>query len=61
MLVKPASDLLPVASDVLPKSADVSRAIVLAEISYRLEVRHQAAGQPNQFDVALAFPLQTPA
>src|SRR5665647_1351296 len=35
-------------------------AIVLAEIGYRLEVRHQAAGQPDQLDVALAFPLQAP-
>jgi hypothetical protein len=25
------------------------------------DVPHQAAGQPNQFDVALALPLQTPA
>ena len=37
------------------------RAIVLAEIGYRPEVRHQAAGQPNQLDVALALPLQPPA
>src|SRR5436190_12533872 len=29
-------------------------AIVLAEVGYGLEVRHQAAGQPNQLDVALA-------
>src|SRR4029077_4811163 len=29
-------------------------AIVLPEVGYRLEVRHQAAGQPNQLDVALA-------
>src|SRR3954447_16222413 len=36
-------------------------AIVLAEVGYGLEVRHQAAGQPNQFDVALALPLQAPA
>src|SRR5207342_1285470 len=36
-------------------------AIVLAEVGYRLEVRHQAAGQPNQLDVALAFSLQAPA
>ena len=33
----------------------------LPEIGYRLEIRHQAAGQPNQLDVALAFPLQAPA
>ena len=30
--------------------------IVLAEVGYCLEVRHQAAGQPNQLDVALALP-----
>src|SRR5665647_449231 len=36
-------------------------AIVLAEIGYRLEIRHQAAGEPNQLDVALALPLQAPA
>src|SRR5438046_5633412 len=36
-------------------------AIVLAEVGYGLEVRHQAAGQPNQLDVALALPLQAPA
>ena len=36
-------------------------AVVLAEVGYGLEVRHQAAGQPNQLDVALALPLQTPA
>jgi hypothetical protein len=36
-------------------------AVVLAEVGYGLEVRHQASGQPNQFDVALALPVQTPA
>ena len=36
-------------------------AVVLAEIGYRLEVRHQAAGQPHQLDIALALPLQAPA
>ena len=36
-------------------------AIVLAEIGYRLEVRHQTPGQPHQLDVALALPLQAPA
>src|SRR5213080_1728562 len=36
-------------------------AIVLAEVGYGLEVRHQAAGQPNQLDVTLALPLQAPA
>src|SRR5580704_19288979 len=35
-------------------------AIVLAEVGYCFEVRHQAAGQPNQLDVALALPLQAP-
>src|SRR6266513_19493 len=35
--------------------------IVLAEVGYGLEVRHQPAGQPNQLDVALALPFQTPA
>jgi hypothetical protein len=35
--------------------------VVLAEVGYRLEVRHQAAGQPHQLDVALALPLQAPA
>src|SRR6202042_2320505 len=36
-------------------------AIVLAEVGYCFEVRHQAAGQPNKLDVALALPLQAPA
>ena len=36
-------------------------AIVLAEVGYGLEVRHQAAGQPNQLDVTLALPLQASA
>src|SRR5450631_2080190 len=36
-------------------------AIVLAEVGYRLEVRHQAAGQPNQLNVALALSLQASA
>src|SRR5215217_9086953 len=36
-------------------------AIVLAEVGYGLEVGHQPAGQPNQLDVALALPFQTPA
>src|SRR5205807_4563713 len=36
-------------------------AVVLAEGGYGLEVWHQAAGQPNQLDVALALPLQAPA
>ena len=35
-------------------------AVVLAEIGYCLEVRLQAAGQPHQFDVALALPFQAP-
>src|SRR5882757_7113064 len=44
-------------------AADLSDglAIVLAEVGYCLEVRHQAAGQPNQLDVTLALPLQAPA
>src|SRR5438445_13863994 len=33
----------------------------LAEVGYGLEVRHQAASQPNQLDVALAFSLQASA
>src|SRR6266446_1138936 len=36
-------------------------AVVLPEVGYRLEVWHQAAGQPDQLDVALALPLQAPA
>jgi hypothetical protein len=36
-------------------------AIVLAKVGYCLEVRHQAAGQLNQLDVALALPLQATA
>src|SRR5207248_63002 len=35
-------------------------AIVLPEVGYCLEVRHQPAGQPNQLDIALALPLQAP-
>ena len=29
--------------------------------NYRLEVRHQAASQPNKLNAALALPLQAPA
>src|ERR1039458_6997755 len=36
-------------------------AVVLAKIGYRFEIRHQAAGQPDQLDVALALPLKAPA
>jgi hypothetical protein len=36
-------------------------AIVLAEVGYGLEVRHQPARQPNQLDVALALPFQPTA
>src|ERR1700686_904778 len=36
-------------------------AIVLAKIGDRLEIRRQAARQPDEFDVALAFPLKTAA
>src|SRR5882672_4338491 len=36
-------------------------AVVLAEVGYGLEVRHQTAGQPNQLDVTLALALQAPA
>src|SRR5213082_568037 len=36
-------------------------AIVLPEVGYCLEVRHQPAGQPNQLDIALALALQAPA
>src|SRR5947209_5386969 len=36
-------------------------AVILAEVGYRLEIRHQAAGQPYQLDVTLALPLQAPA
>jgi hypothetical protein len=36
-------------------------AVVPAEVGYGLEVGHQAAGQPNQLDIALALPLQPPA
>jgi len=36
-------------------------AVVLAEVGYRLEVWHQAAGQPHQLDVALALPFEAPA
>ena len=35
--------------------------IVTAEIRDGLEVRHQAPGQPHQFDVALRLALQTAA
>src|SRR6476660_8187074 len=36
-------------------------AIVLTEVGYGLEVRHQPARQPNQLDVALALPFQPTA
>jgi hypothetical protein len=35
--------------------------IVHGQLGYGLEVRHQAAGKPNQFDIALALPLQATA
>lgn len=37
------------------------RPIVAAEVGDRLEIRHQAAGQPHQLDVALAFPFEPAA
>jgi len=36
-------------------------AVVLAEIGNSLEVRHQSAGQPHQFDVALRLLFKPPA
>src|SRR6266478_540018 len=35
--------------------------VVLAEIGNGLEIRHEASGQPHQFDVTLGLPLQAPA
>jgi hypothetical protein len=35
--------------------------VVLAEIGNGLEIRHEASGQPHQFDVPLGLPLQAPA
>jgi hypothetical protein len=37
------------------------RAVVAAEVGDGLEVRRQASGQPHQLDIALRFPLQSPA
>ena len=37
------------------------RPIVAAKVGDRLEVRHQAAGQPHQLDVALGLPFEPPA
>src|SRR6266851_3837170 len=37
------------------------RAIVLAEVGNRLEVRRQPPDQPHQFDIALRFSFQPPA
>src|SRR6185312_865349 len=37
-----------------------SLTIVLPEIGYCFEIRHQATGQPDQLDVALALPLHAP-
>src|SRR5258708_5103955 len=36
-------------------------AVVFPEVGYGFEVRHQAAGQPNQLNVALTLPLQASA
>ena len=36
-------------------------AVVLPEVGNGLEVRHQATGQPHQFNVALRFPFQASA
>ena len=37
-----------------------SLTIVLPEIGYCFEIRHQATSQPDQLDVALALPLHAP-
>ena len=44
-----------------PAHAADRRAIVLAEVRDRLEVRRQAAGEPHQLDIALGLALQAPA
>ncbi len=45
----------------LPACTANGRPIVLAEIGDRFEVRHQSAGQPHQFDIALGLTLQPSA
>src|SRR3974390_2262058 len=37
------------------------RPVVAAEVGDGLEVRHQAASQPHQLDIALGLPLKPPA
>src|SRR5262245_59971461 len=37
------------------------RAIILAEVGNRLEVRRQPPSQPHQLDIALRFPFEPPA
>src|ERR1700681_2474792 len=39
----------------------IAATLSLRKIGYRLISRHQAAGEPNQLNVALAFSLQAPA
>jgi hypothetical protein len=43
------------------QSKESGLAVVLAEIGDGLEVRHQPAGQPHEFDVSLGFLLTPPA
>ncbi|OAP50123.1 hypothetical protein ATC00_09105, partial [Sinorhizobium americanum] len=40
-----------------PRAGGADRCpVVASEVGNRLEVRHQAAGEPHQFDIALALP-----
>jgi hypothetical protein len=45
----------------LPKNPFECRAIDAAKIGYRLEIRLQAAQQPNDLDVAMSFGFQPSA
>src|SRR5438270_13658100 len=38
-----------------------SRAIILAEVGNRLEVRGEPPSKPHQLDIALRFPFEPPA
>lgn len=52
---------LPAQDDELPADVADRRAVVLAEVGDRFEIRHELAGQPNEFNVALRLALQAPA
>src|SRR5207249_9342424 len=47
--------------DKLPAHRPDRRAIILAEVGNRLEVRGEPPSKPHQLDIALRFPFEPPA